>query len=186
MRKIIAFEWISLDGVFDADPKYFNKWFLPFHSDSRASYIKETIEGATALLLGGNTYKMLAPYWSEQTTDENGPAKALNSLPKYVVSTTIKNPTWQNTEKIISENVEKEIEKLKKQENGYILIAGSATLVASLMKADLLDEIRLLVHPYIINEGRRFFSSMPESALNLVDSKELDLGVLMLDYKVKN
>jgi len=185
MRKITAFEWISLDGVFDAAPKYFSKWYLPYHSDSRAKCIRETIEGANALLFGGATYEMLAPYWSAQTNDDNGPARALNSLPKYVVSTTITKPIWQNTEKIISKNVEKEIVAIKELGDGYILVSGSATLVASLIKANLLDEFRFLMHPYIMNEGRRLFAdNMPESALELSAAKQLDLGVVMLDYWV--
>jgi dihydrofolate reductase len=158
---------------------------LPFHSDSRAACIRETIEGADALLFGGNTYEMLAPYWSTQQTDENGPARALNSLPKYVVSTTVKESIWQNTEKIIGKNIEKEVADLKQKGEGYILISGSATFVASLMKSDLLDEFRLLVHPYVMNAGRRLFTAdMPESPLELANSKQLDLGVLMLDYRV--
>jgi len=187
MRKLIAFEWISLDGVFDADPEYFSKWFIPYHSNSRAECIRSILEGADAFLYGATTYEMLAPFWSTQTTDENGPAKALNELPKYVVSTTLKEPIWQNTEKIISTDVEAEIQKIKEEGTGYILISGSGKLVASLMKAGLLDEFHFLVHPYIMNSGRRLFNeAMPEAALELLASKELDLGVMQLDYRIKN
>lgn len=194
MRRIKAFEWISLDGVFDADPEYFSKWFLPYqsgwlkdldHSNSRATCIKITVEEADAMLLGSDTYKMLAPYWSVQQNDDNGPAQKLNSMPKYAVSTTIKKPIWQNTKKVIGKDVEQEIAKLKQHGEGYILIFGSGILVASLMKAGLLDEFRFLVHPYIMNKGRRLFDNgLPEAALKLVDSKLLNSGILMLDYNV--
>ena len=95
MRKIVASVWMTLDGVFDAD--IMDQWFYPYHSDDRAAYIKETIVASDALLLGRTTYEMLAPYWSTQVTDENGPASKLNSMLKYVVSSTLKEAHWNNS-----------------------------------------------------------------------------------------
>ena len=88
MSKIVVSVWMTLDGVFDAD--IMDQWFNSYHSADRAAYIQGTIEAADALLLGRTTYEMLAPYWSTQKTDENGPASKLNSIRKYVVSSTMK------------------------------------------------------------------------------------------------
>ncbi len=184
MRKIIVSEWITLDGVFDADPQYFGVWWLPYHSDERAADIRKTIESADALLLGDTTYEMLAPYWSAQENDDNGPAGKLNSMPKYVVSPTLTESLWNNTQKIIKEKVVEEIRKLKQESGGDILILGSATLVQSLMETDLIDEYRFLVLPVIMGAGRRFFKDgMTMTKLVLAETKTLPLGVLALVYK---
>ena len=127
MRNIIVSEWVTLDGVFDAEPQYFGVWWLPYHSDERAAHMRKTIESADALLLGATTYEMLAPYWSAQESDDNGPARKLNSMTKYVVSSTLKESLWNNTQKIIKDNVVEEIRKLKQEPGGDILIPGSAT-----------------------------------------------------------
>ena len=187
MRKLIAFEWITIDGVFDADPEYFEKWFHPYHSDERAEFISKTIEDSGALLLGGNTYRMLAPYWSGQETDEMGPASKLNSMPKYVVSSTLEAAQWNNTRKIIRENVAEEIAGLKQQSGGDILITGSGTLVRSVMETGLVDEFRLLVHPVVMGKGQQFFQNgLPFTKLNLMKSQPLPLGVIALFYKTNN
>ncbi len=88
MRKLIASVWMTLDGVLDAESM--DVWFNPYHSEERAAYITKTVHGADALLLGRVTYEMLASYWPSQKNDDNGPASKLNSVPKYVVSSTLK------------------------------------------------------------------------------------------------
>ena len=181
MRKIIVSEWVTLDGVFDADTM--EQWFNPYHSDERAAYITETIHGSEALLLGEVTYEMLASYWPHQKNDAMGPASKLNSMPKYVVSAKLKKAQWNNSN-IIKENVVEEITKLKQQPGGDILIPGSATLVESLMETDLVDEYRFLVHPIIMGSGKRFFKDgMQTTRLKLVKTKSLGLGVMLLCYQ---
>jgi dihydrofolate reductase len=187
MRKIIASEWITLDGVFDSDPSYFDQWFTPYHSDTRAAYIQETILGCGALLMGRNTYEALAPYWSAMENNEMGVANKMNEAPKYVVSTTLQTAEWQNTQKIISDNITEEIARLKQTSGHYIMIPGSATLIESLMEADLIDEYHFLVHPVIMGEGKRFFTDgMATTKLELVKSERLDLGVTLHCYRSYN
>ncbi|HET8852322.1 MAG TPA: dihydrofolate reductase family protein, partial [Ktedonobacteraceae bacterium] len=126
---------------------------------------------------------MLAPYWSTQQTDENGPASKLNSMRKYVVSSTLKEAHWNNSIRI-QEHVIEEITRLKQQPSHDLLIPGSATLVRSLMHTDLIDEYRFLVHPYIMGSGKRFFKEgMGMTSLKLVESKTLSLGVVLLCYQ---
>lgn len=185
MRKIIASEWITLDGIFDSDPNYFSEWFLPFDSVSRQEWIRNEIESADTLLLGGKTYQMLAPFWNAQTNDEMGPATKLNSMPKVVVSSTLKDPIWQNTDKIIVRNVETAIGDLKNAKGGDILVSGSGMLVSSLMQAGLIDEIHLLIHPIIYGKGKRFFTNeMPVTNLKRIETKDIDKGVIAITHKV--
>ncbi|HLD06138.1 MAG TPA: dihydrofolate reductase family protein [Candidatus Nanoarchaeia archaeon] len=184
MRKLIVSEWISLDGVFDADPQYFGKWWMPYHSEERATHITKTIGSADALLLGSTTYNMLAPYWSTQKNDDNGPAAKLNSMAKYVVASTPPEFLWNNTQKIIKENVVEEIRKLKNDTGGNILILGSAILTQSLIEADLIDEYRFLISPIIMGEGKRFFKEEATTTkLALIETKTLPLGVIALVYE---
>jgi dihydrofolate reductase len=112
-----------------------------------------------------------------------GPASKLNSVAKYVVSSSLKKAEWKNT-KIIGENIVEEIKKLKQIEGTEIQIEGSATLVQSLMKANLIDEFRFLIHPIIAGSGKRFFKDdMQTTGLKLVNTKTIDKGVIVLYYE---
>ena len=181
MRKLIVSAWVTLDGIFDADTM--SQWFAPFDSAERQEYIRDGILASDALLLGRTTYEMLAPHWSVQKNNEMGVADKLNTVPKFVVSATLKKAEWNNST-IIKTNVAKEITKLKDQPGKEIQIEGSATLVQSLMEDDLIDEYRFLVHPIIIGSGKRFFKDGMQSAgLKLVKTRTLDLGVIVLCYQ---
>lgn len=181
MRKLIVSAWISIDGVFDAE--LMPQWYAPFDSESRQAYIRDGILECDAFMFGRNTYEMLASYWSSLKNNEMGVAAKLNSAPKYVISSTLKNAGWDNSI-IISENVAAEIKKLKQQAGGDIQIEGSAELVQSLMKADLIDEYRFLVHPIIMGNGKRFFKDGAQtSGLNLYKTEKLDKGVIALYYQ---
>lgn len=182
MRKIIVSEWLSLDGVFDADKDKFEQWFLPYISKQRQEYIKEGILASDALLFGRTTYEMLAPHWSKMKNNEEGVADKLNSVTKYVVSTTLEKADWNNST-IIKENVVEEIAKLKKQPGQQIQIEGSATLVNSLMETNLIDEYCFLVHPIIVGSGKRFFKDESKVRLKLIEAKTFDLGVMLLRYQ---
>jgi dihydrofolate reductase len=181
MRKVIASEWMTLDGVFDANSMM--DWFAPFDSTERQDYIKQNVLTSGAVLVGRVTYEMLASYWPSKKNNEDGIADKLNSMPKHVVSSTLEKADW-NPSTIIKENVAGEIAKLKKEPGDPILIFGSATLVHSLMNADLIDEYRILVHPIIMGSGKRFFKDgMPGAKLKLVESKALPSGVLFNRYQ---
>jgi dihydrofolate reductase len=147
MRKLVFSEWMTLDGVFDADTM--DTWWIPYDSAERQEAIKEVIFAYDVMLYGRLTYEMLAPYWSAQKSDEHGPAAKLNSVRKYVVSSSLKVSDWNNSS-IIRENIGEEVIKLKQQPGGHILITVSATLVESLIGTDLVDEYRFLVQPIIM------------------------------------
>ena len=183
MRKLVVFEWITLDGVFDADTM--DQWWIPYDSKDRQKYIQETYLTSDAYLMGRKTYEMLAPYWSSLKNNEMGIADKFNSAPKYVVSSTPMKAEWNNTT-VIQENVEKEIKRLQQKNGQHILIIGSATLVESLMQANLIDEYRFLVQSIIMGAGggKRFFKDgMGMTKLKLVESKTLSLGVVLLCYE---
>jgi dihydrofolate reductase len=184
MRKLVVSEWMTLDGVFDADTM--PKWFAPFDSMAKNTYIKESILDAGALLMGGTTYEMLAGYWPHEKNDDNGPAGKMNSMKKFVVSQKMKKVDWNNTT-IINQDIVNEISKLKQQEGNEIQIPGSAALVQSLMKEALIDEFRFLIHPIIIGSGKHFFQDgMSTSGMELIKTQPLDKGVVLLCYRSKS
>jgi dihydrofolate reductase len=181
MRKLVVSEWVTLDGVFDGDTM--DKWFAPFQSGERAQHIKGVIQACGALVFGRTTYEMLGPYWSAQKNDEQGPAAKLNSVAKFVVSSTLKKADWNNST-VINNDVVKEITKLKHETGHDILVLGSAALVQSLMGADLIDEYRFLVHPIVTGNGKRFFKDgMVSPKLKLLEAKTFEKGVVELHYQ---
>jgi dihydrofolate reductase len=181
MRQLIVSEWMTLDGVFDADTM--KQWFEPYHSEGRAECIREGILASDALLIGRTTYEMFAAYWPTQKNNEMGTADKLNSMPKYVVSSTLKKAEWNNST-IIKDDIVKAVATLKQQPGRDILVPGSATLVQALMEGDLVDEYRLLVQPHIMGSGKRFFmDGMATTKLTLVKTHTLDLGVVALCYR---
>lgn len=184
MRDIVASEWVTLDGVFDAGSM--EQWFAPYDSPARQEYIREGILACDALLLGRVTFEMLAPYWSSLRNDEMGVAGKLNAVAKYVVSSSLKDAAWENST-VIAGNVVDEVDKLKRQGGREIQIEGSATLVRSLMDAALVDEVRLLVHPVVMGRGKRLFGDGVRPArLALIETRMLDLGVMLLRYRTKS
>ncbi len=184
MRKLVVSAWVTLDGIFDADTM--QEWFFPFNSIAKDEYIRDSILEADALLVGRTTFEMLASYWPFQLNDDNGPASKINSMKKFVVSSKLEKADWNNST-IINKNIIEEIKKLKQQNGSEIQIPGSATLVQSLMKANLIDEYRLLVHPIIMGSGKRFFKNeMKTSGMKLVKTQTLDKGVVLLCYQLVN
>jgi dihydrofolate reductase len=181
MRKLIVSEWIALDGVFDADTM--DQWFHPFQSDERAAYIQEGVLTSDIFLFGRVTYEMLASFWPHAKNNEMGIADKMNSMAKYVVSSAPLNVPWANTT-VLQGNIAEEISRLKQQPGQDIRIAGSATLVRSLMSTDLIDEYRFLVHPMLMGSGKRFFQEEREiSRLKLLHAQTFSEGVVLLCYQ---
>lgn len=179
MRKIIVSEFLSVDGVMEAP----EKWHFPYISDDMADYTMEQIQATDVMLLGRVTYQAFAAYWPLQTNNEFGIADKLNSTPKFVVSSTLEKVEWNNST-LLNENFTQEITRLKQQGDGVIGITGSATLVQSLMQADLIDEYQLMVHPIILGSGMRLFKGeVDTTALKLVETKNFDSGVIVLTYQ---
>jgi dihydrofolate reductase len=133
------------------------------------------------LLLGRVTFEAFAAAWPSMT-DEEGFAERMNSLPKYVASTTLKEPLAWNG-RLIKGNLAQEVLKLKQQPGQNILVSGGAGLVHSLMKLDLIDEYRLLVYPIVRGSGKRFFTDGGTATLNLTDTKSMGANVVLLTYQ---
>ncbi|SEW37037.1 dihydrofolate reductase family protein [Chitinophaga arvensicola] len=181
MRKLIISEWITLDGIFDAESMA--QWFMPYDSPARQELIRDGILSCDAILFGRKTYQMLAPYWSQLKNNEMGIADKLNSVPKYVVSATLEKADWENTT-IIREDVINTIRQLKEQPGKEIQVEGSGELVQSLIAADLIDEYQLLVHPVVMGKGKRLFKEGDHlRGLKLAHTKTLDNGVVVLTYQ---
>jgi dihydrofolate reductase len=177
MRKLIVTQFMSLDGVLEAP----EKWSFPYWNDSIAEFKHKELFSVDALLLGRVTYEGFAAAWPGRK-DNTGYADRINSLPKYVVSTTLTNVDWENS-KIIKANLAHEISEIKNQKGGDILIFGSPKLVQSLIQLNLVDEYQLLVYPLILGNGKRLFSDLNKSNLKLVGTKTHDSGVVLLSYQ---
>jgi dihydrofolate reductase len=182
MGTLVAFEWVSADGVFDAD--LMAEWFFPYDSLERRKFIKETYQEADALLMGRTTYEMLAPYWSGLADDDmDGLAGVLTHTPKFVASVGPSIAHWGDTT-ILTGDIEGAVKKLK-HEIDTLMIIGSATLAESLARSALVDEYKLLVQPVIMGTGRRFFGNGMNTHMRLIQVKELTQDQLLLHYRVK-
>ncbi|HKF78924.1 MAG TPA: dihydrofolate reductase family protein [Candidatus Dormibacteraeota bacterium] len=186
MGRIVVSEFVTLDGVME-DPggaEGFDRggWALRFERGPEGDRFKldETLTAA-ALLLGRRTYEGFAQAWPSRT-DEAGFADRMNSMPKFVVSSTLQAAEWNNST-VIRGDVAGEVSRLRQQIDGDILVAGSGRLVNALMQADLVDELRLMVFPVVLGSGRRLFSDAERAtSLRLVESRSVGDGVLILRY----
>lgn len=178
MRKIVAGLFVSLDGVYEAP----DQWHFPYFNDEMGEAVDEQIAAADAMLLGRVTYQEFAAYWPQQSNDDVDIASFMNETPKYVVSNSLDAVDWQNST-LINGDVAQELNTLKQQPGKDIAITGSGTLVRNLLRDDLLDELRLLVHPIVVGSGKRLFEGTDQKALELVDSKTFSTGVLYLTYR---
>jgi dihydrofolate reductase len=179
VRKVVLAEFLSLDGVMEAP----EKWSFQFWNDEVAKFKRDELFASDAHLLGRVTYQIFASAWPSRT-DEEGFADRMNSLPKYVVSTTLKKAEWKNSH-LIRENVVEEVSKLKQQPGQDILVAGSATLVQTLIRHDLIDEYHLLVFPVVLGSGKRLFKDEGKATLKLMETKTFSSGVVLLSYRPK-
>ncbi|MBW3632870.1 MAG: dihydrofolate reductase family protein [Chloroflexi bacterium] len=178
MRKIVAGLFVSLDGVYEAP----DQWHFPYFNDEMGEAVDAQIAAADAMLLGRVTYQEFAAYWPQQSNDDVDIASFMNETPKYVVSNSLDAVDWQNST-LINGDVAQELNTLKQQPGKDIAITGSGTLVRNLLRDDLLDELRLLVHPIVVGSGKRLFEGTDQKALELVDSKTFSTGVLYLTYR---
>ena len=173
MAKIIVTEFITLDGVIHAP----NEWSFPYWNDEIADFKNKEIKDVGAMLLGRVTYEGFAAAWPGRT-DEAGYADKFNSMPKYVVSKTLKKADWTNSH-IISENIVEELRKLK----GTLAVHGSGTLARFLLENKLVDELTLMVYPVILGTGKRLFEDINKVGLKLIEAKPIKNGVVVLKYK---
>jgi dihydrofolate reductase len=180
-------EFISLDGVIEdpggAEDYSRGGWAFDFDRGEEGDKFKlDELWEAEAQLLGRVTYEGFAAAWPERE-DEAGFAKKMNEMPKYVASTTLERAEWQNTT-VLSGDLAKAVAELREEVDGVVLVAGSATLVQTLLEHDLVDELRLMVFPVLLGEGKRLFpAAEAKKPLKLTESKTVGDGVALLRYE---
>jgi dihydrofolate reductase len=181
MRKIVAGEFVSLDGVMEAP----DQWHFPYFNDEMGNIIDEQVSQTDTMLVGRVTWQEFASYWPGKTEEDTPGASFMNGLPKLVVSNTLDDVSaWENSTLIKGDGALEELARLKEQPGKDISITGSATLVQSLLDEGLLDELRLLVHPIVVGHGKRIFrDGAKTTGLELVEARTLATGVMYLVYR---
>lgn len=181
-RRITASLYITLDGVVEAP----EQWHFPYHNEEFMQALYDGAAASDAMLLGRRTYETFAAYWPQQRS-EVPMADQMNNTPKYVVSKTLTDPAWQNTI-VINGDVNARLGELKQQPGKDIAVTGSGTLVTSLLRDGLLDELTLLLHPLIVGDhSQRLFGPTVDGTatrvpLELVDVQRFTTDVLQIRY----
>jgi dihydrofolate reductase len=179
VRKVIASEFVSLDGVIE-DPS----WTFQIPSEEQPKFKFDELSASDALLLGRVTFEGFAAAWPHITEQAGEYADMMNGYPKYVVSTTLEKPLEWNNSTLIRRNVAEEVANLKQQPGKDILIFGSSDLGNTLMQHDLIDEYRLMVFPVVVGSGKRLFKDGIETkVLRLIETKTFGSGVVVLSYQ---
>jgi dihydrofolate reductase len=188
MRKIIVSQFVTVDNVLEApaDEPGFDRGGWAFRYDRGADghqYKADEVEAAGALLLGRKTYEAFAAVWPTMRAD-TGIADKMNSMPKYVVSSTLTAAEWHNST-IVSGDAIARIRDLRAEDGGDLLVHGSATLVAALAEHDLVDGYRLMVFPVVLGAGRKLWGDLAAPAdLTLVETRAVgDAGVVVQTYE---
>jgi dihydrofolate reductase len=184
MGRIVVTEFVSLDGVMEApggEEFKYPGWSFEFDRGEEGNQFKldETLE-SQALLLGRRTYEGFAAAWPQREGDF---ADKFNSMPKYVVSSTLEDPEWNNTTVLRGDAVE-EVRRLKQELDGDIYVHGSRQLAQTLIESDLVDELHLMVFPVVLGTGKRLFGETSDKKpLRLVESRTVGDGVAILVYR---
>jgi dihydrofolate reductase len=188
--KLVATMMLTLDGVYqgpggpDEDRSGgFERggWTAAYADEEGGRFVTDLLGRADALLLGRKTFDIFDGYWPHH--DDNPIGQAINSLPKYVPSTTLSDPSWNNTH-VISGDVEAAIRELKAKPGREIQVHGSGELLRWLLEHDLVDELNLRLYPVLVGDGRRLFTEHGQTHdLELVESRSVASGVLLLTYR---
>ncbi len=178
MGKILAHEFVSLDGVMETP-----SWTFEFSADPKMwEAIGGIVSGSKAILLGRTTYQEFAPAWSTRTAEDDPGAPFFNESPKYVVSSTLQAADWQNTT-ILGPYAPDSIRSLKERIDGDIYVSGSGTLVRALLADGLLDDLHLFVFPIVLGSGLKLFpDGGAQTKLALTTSDSYENGVVHLAY----
>ncbi|MFL5906072.1 MAG: dihydrofolate reductase family protein [Solirubrobacterales bacterium] len=186
MGKVVVTEFVSVDGVFEdpggSEGTDLGAWTFEFDrgDDGNKFKLDETM-ASDALLLGRVTYEGFADAWPNRSGDEF--SDKFNNMPKYVVSSTLKDPEWNNST-VIGADLENEVPKLKEQHEGEIAVHGSGQLARALLDQGLVDEVRLMVFPVVLGRGRQLFDGIEQHTLKLADSKPVGPdGIVVLTYE---
>lgn len=179
MGKIVVHEFMSLDGVID-DPSWTFEY--PFVTEM-GDAIAQAMGSCRAILLGRRTFELFEPAWSTRTEAEDPGAPFMNDSPKYVVSSTLKNPKWKNSS-VIGPYSPDTIRELKNRVDGGIYVSGSGTLVRALIADGLADELHLFIYPQTRGSGSRLFADgAPRTKFRLVRSEAFSNGALLAVYE---
>ena len=188
--KLTATMMLTVDGVYqgpggpDEDRRGgFDRggWVAPYADAKTGDFLTSMFERADALLLGRKTWEIWEPYWPQH--DDNPFGHAINALPKYVPSTTLKDPTWQNTH-VIGDDVEAAVRELKAKPGSELQLHGSGELLRWLLERDLVDELNLRLYPVVVGDGLRLFPEQGQTHnLELVESSSTPSGVMLLTYR---
>jgi len=188
--KLTATMMLTLDGVYqgpggpDEDRRGgFDRggWVAPFADEEMGPYLISMFERADALLLGRTTWEIWEGYWPHH--DDNPFGHRINALPKYVPSTTLNDPTWQNTH-VIGGDVEAAVRDLKQRPGGELQVHGSGVLLRWLLERDLVDELSLRLHPVVVGDGLRLFPEQGSTHnLEPIESRQMPGGVTILSYR---
>jgi len=185
MGRIVVTEFVSLDGVME-DPGGSENFaqggwsFKISRGDEGDKFKLDEAFASEALLLGRVTYEGFAEAWPSRDGEF---ADKFNNMPKYVVSSTLDEPEWNNST-VLKGDLAEEVGKLKREHDGDIVVHGSATLVQTLIEHDLVDELRLMVYPVVLGSGKRLFGDTSDGKpLRLVESKVVGDGVSILIYR---
>jgi dihydrofolate reductase len=187
MGKIVVTEFVSLDGVMEdpggSESYSHGGWTFEIERGEEGNRFKlDELQEAEAQLLGRVTYEGFAAAWPARE-DSGGFAEKMNAMPKYVLSSTLQEASWQNST-ILRGELADEVAKLHREIDGTILVAGSAQLVQGLLEHDLVDELRLMVFPVLLGEGKRLFGDVSEKKpLRLLDSRTVGDGVAILTFE---
>jgi dihydrofolate reductase len=190
--KVVVSEFLTLDGVMqapggsDEDKEGgfpHGGWQMPYVDDAFGEAVMKGFSTAGGLLLGRTTYEIFAGYWPNQPADDPFAAQ-LNGMPKYVASTTLEEPlSWANST-LIKGDVAEGVARLKEEQGKDLVVIGSGRLAQTLMRHDLVDEYRLMIHPIVVGEGKRLFDDLGRKIpLEVVDSTTSSTGVLIVTYR---
>jgi dihydrofolate reductase len=168
-------EILTLDGVMEAP----DHWVFPYMDQEIGEYVMSVLQETDAMLFGRRTFQEMAAAWPERS---GAMADIFNSVPKYVVSTTLSELAWNNS-RLITGNILEEVAKLKAQPGRVMLINGSAELVQLLTQHHLIDEYTFTVAPLVLLKGKRLFQAGMEGQLQLLDSRAYKTGIVRLNYE---
>jgi len=192
MRKVVAVEWMTLDGVVQA-PGHPDEdrdggfeqggWHLRYFDDTSREWVAQGYAEAGGFLFGRRTYENLAAYWPNASEEEQVIAEPLNTKPKYVASRTLPEPlAWENS-KVLTGDVDQAVFALKQEEGRDLHVIGSPEFAQTLIEHDLVDEYRLMIDPLIVGEGKRLFrDGSPPRPLRLVEHQVTTTGAILATY----
>jgi dihydrofolate reductase len=192
MRKVIACEWMTLDGVVQSPSSpeedtsggfKYGGWHSPYFESESMRWVIENVTGAGAFFFGRRTYEIFAGHWPNASAQEQVLAEPLNARPKYVLSRTLQEPLAWNNSFLLGPSWADEIRDLKNVSGGDLLVIGSTELVHALLSHNLVDEFRLMIDPLCLGVGKKLFpTDDARLPLQLISSHAVSTGALLLTY----